>query len=1150
MSAPLLPQDRYIAELLGLTEEEMRWYKAEVQRRAMEGPQPAVVAGAETALIIAIANLVIGVGLTVVSMLLAPRPQQPRERGELTTRQQQGETLRVPSAFAPTYGFEAVQDVAPLGDPIPLVYAKREFLNGQWYGGVRINTPLLWSQIWSLGGSQMLRAVFLVGEGSVGAIHPNSFAIGNNTFGAYSFDGNLQRVAVYSVPDGGRMAIGNYLSGSQNDIGAQGQYASDIFRVEVNPGNLIPAFCGAYKPSTSTSFGLYSPIANGLGYRINPRIRPLRTLQIRNEEYKADDDAQACAEAWKYKYCYSGKSGIIATSKDSTPGAIVSLDVGDTFTYMLSSKSDGVFNGSVNPKIVVDSDNSDNTSGSSDGEETLVSVGQSVAGRQKQYDSALQEGELYKAGSCLAVLIRRDPVFISEADYTLADLSVEAPEEGTDEDFPEQGGSAFYTFQVVRSGQVGVVGYDLVDTRFFDTVGAAEIKPTENSASNASTPWVFHTVGLNYADGEIGQRYYTASAFPQIFRCALGSVSVNRDTQYFEIGIRSTVAMQIQGICNFADIPSPGYEKINEKAADALAGEDVADELANAVFSSGTITAPEKRYSFFRIAMRSDPANSVDFVNMSNYVFAVSGAKETPSFNFIRFAMKANATWEVRIEPVSSWEIRNLPWRVIELQADNLVTSSLLSLTFDLGSAYVKGRYIDTLDFNQVFDMQGLRPKREIGISWTEGTYGSPTDGTYLDRYARAAEFFMYDEITTSCSSAPEHEIAYVNVIQPNAFTPQYDNLCLIGMNVKASREWSQLSQLSAYVTEGKQVQRLLGEFGATHLFPEILYDFMLNKRYGLGNEISAEQIDIASFTAAAQFCQDNRFFYDGPKINNTNWRQWAADTAATHCLLLIERGGIFYLDQAIPQQPEIRGLFTAGNCMNMELTMADAEQRQPISMSVKYRTERYGGNAPSESVNPGYGLFPEPKERIVYHNDWGQGVTESLDMSEYCTSEQHALKAARFIIGARRLADHTVKINTTYEALTSSIAPGDFIKVALDYTHYNQFINGAVTGDGQLMASTSLSDGNHEIVYWTGDKDAEVTEGTLTVSNGGKTASPAGVVFTVKTSEILTRTYRIDSITPSEDGYEIEAVHAPLLSDGTLQLYAEWSNDDYWVET
>ena len=178
MSAPLLPQDRYIAELLGLSEEEMRWYKAEVQRRAAEGPKPAVVAGVETAaLVVGIINLVVGVGLTVVSALLVPKPQTD-SRGRLTTRQRQGDTLQVPSVFAPTYGFEAVQDVAPLGDPIPLVYAKREFVSGNWFGGVRVNTPLLWSQIWSLGGNQLLRAVFLVSEGEIGRIQPFSFAIG------------------------------------------------------------------------------------------------------------------------------------------------------------------------------------------------------------------------------------------------------------------------------------------------------------------------------------------------------------------------------------------------------------------------------------------------------------------------------------------------------------------------------------------------------------------------------------------------------------------------------------------------------------------------------------------------------------------------------------------------------------------------------------------------------------------------------------------------------------------------------------------------------------------------------------------------------------------------------------------------------------
>jgi hypothetical protein len=1243
MSAPLLPQDRYIAQLLGLTEDEMRWYKAEIQRRAAEGPQPAVVAGIEISVATLLVNLVIGIGLTILSSLLVPKPQT-QDRGRLTTRQRQGDTLQVPSSFAPTYGFEAVQDVAPLGDPIPLVYTKREFLNGQWYGGTRVNTPLLWSQIWSLGGNQMLRAVFLVSEGEIGRIQPKSFAIGNNTLGAYSFDGNLQRIAIYSVANGGRMAIGNYLSGSQNDIGSQGIYSADIFQVDIGTDNAVPYFCGAYKPSTSTSFGLYSPIANGLGYRINPRIRPLRQLQANDDEYDAVDDAQAVAEAWKYKYCYSSKSGIISTSRGGGQGSLVDLQVGDTFEYMLSSKSDAVRNQRKNPVIRVNQRNSDNRQGSQDGEESLVSVGQAVAGRQKQYDAALQEGELYKVGSCLAILVSRSPVFISEADYSLDALGDEGAL--SPEDVGAPGESLFCTFRVVREGRVGVAGQFLVDTRFFDVPATNKLYPAEDGPNRASKPWLYDTVGTNYADGDIGERYYTASAFPQLFRCALGGISLNRRTRFFEIGIRSTVAMQIQGMCNFADVPSeivtfvfgvvtalsgvgdydptivngtytrtltggtgsglqlsytisgglitassiisggtgytegntvsttlplsgggtttltytvtetenveqppdsvPGYRAINFKAADALDGESIEDNLTNAVFTSGTVTSPEKRYSFFRVSLRSDPSDSVAFATTGNTVFAVGSAKETPVFNFLRFALSGDASWEVRLEPVSSWEIRNQTLDIVLLDADR--DNNYVAIPFAFGTVITKGSFMSGFSSSEMFDIQNLRPKREIGISWTEGTYGSNNDGTYIDEYARAAEFFVYDEITTSCSSGPEHEITYVNVIQPNDAVPQYDNLCLVGINAKATQEWSQFSQFSAYITEGIKVNTFSGGFQASHLFPEILYDFMLNTRYGVGNEISLEQIDTASFAAAAQFCFDNHFFYDGPKLNNTNWRQWAADTAAAHCLLLIERGGVFYLELAIPEKPEIRGLFTAGNAISMELRTVEAEQRQPISISVKYRTERYGGDAPSASSDPEYGLFPEPQERFTYHKTWGEGEIESVDVSDFCTSENHALKAARYIIAARRLADHTVRITTTYEALTSSLAPGDFIKVALDYTFYNQFINGAVTGDGKLVSSTNLSDGSYSVVYWTGEQNAEVVDGTLTVSNNGTTASPAGVVFTVKTSEIVTRTYRIDSIQPSDDGYEIEAVHSPLLSDGTLELYSEWSTDSNWV--
>ena len=1249
MSENLLPQDRYLAELLGMTEDELRYFKAEAQRRAAEGPQPAVVAGLETAVITTILiNTAISVGLTLIASLLMPRPTRA---GRLDTQQAQGNTLQVTSAFAPTYGFESVQDIAPLGDPIPLVYARRQFLNGEWYGGVRISSPLLWSQIWSLGGSQLLRALFLVSEGEIGSIHPSSFAIGNNSLAGYALEGDTQRIAIYSRLNGGRISAGNLLAGAKDDIGARGSYASDIFRVDQSQNILIAAFSGAYKPSTSSNFGVYAPIGNGLGYRVNPQVRPLRQLQSKNEEYNARDDAQAVAAAWKFKYCYSSKSGIIFTSKGSSSGSLVNLSVGDIFQYMLSRRSDAVLvPGDPPPRIVVRAqDNSDNKKGSQNGEETLISVGASVAGRQKEYDASLVEGELYKAGSCLAILTSRSELFVSQADFSVKLFQDDENEAPTEEGVSEKGVNAFYTFKVVRAGTVGVVGRPEVRERFFSS---DEILPRSNT-QDAGEIWDYQTIGTDYESGQIGSRHYTASAFPQIYRCALGGVTLNRRARYFEVGIKSAVGISIQGICNFADVPTSkevsvstvidlsyfsksgtnladgnytltassggggtgliisvsitsgvptstsivnggtgykvsalgfnslvtftsgssslvykitdtdftsvtvgnvaGYEAINWKAADALDGKSIGSNLSNAVYSSGTLSVPEKRYSFFRVLLRSRPGSSVSFETTGSVIFGVGSAKQSAVFNFLRFRMNADANWEVRFEPITSWEIRNQNLTFVLLESGNATSgtsaaAATLSLPFSWGIVYVQGRVLDGEDLIDIFKIKSLDPERELGISWTEGDYSSTSDGTYIDDFARVAETFVYDELSTSCKTSPEHEITYVNVIQPNDVTPQYDNMALVGLNVRSSQEWSQFSQFSCYVTSGIKVNRLLGGFESTNLFPDILYDFMLNKRYGLGNEISPNQIDVDSFRDSAQYCQDRRFFYDGPKLNNTNWRQWAADVAATNALLLIERGGVFFLEQAIPERPIIKGMFTAGNCISLELQAAEAEQREPFSVSVKFRTERYRSDAPNFSNDFNYGIFPEPQERLVYHAEWGNGPTESVDVSDYCTNADHAIKAARYIIGARRLSDHTVKIKTTYDALTSPLAPGDFIKVALDYTHFSTFINGAVLVDGTLVSSSTLADGQYEALVWNGDNTVAVAESVITVSSNGTVASPAGIIFTLKTGDIVTRTYRIDSIQPGEDGFDIEAIHTPLLPDGTLQLYTEWNSDSFWT--
>ena len=137
----MLPSDRYLAELLGLTEEQYEYWKDEVRKRAKEGPQPAVVNGVDV--IIAITLAVISIGFQLISLLLMPKPRQGRP-AELKASNQTGESQNSLQAYAPRVGFDSTQDVAAIGEPIPVVYAHRETINGITYGGVRVNTTLLW----------------------------------------------------------------------------------------------------------------------------------------------------------------------------------------------------------------------------------------------------------------------------------------------------------------------------------------------------------------------------------------------------------------------------------------------------------------------------------------------------------------------------------------------------------------------------------------------------------------------------------------------------------------------------------------------------------------------------------------------------------------------------------------------------------------------------------------------------------------------------------------------------------------------------------------------------------------------------------------------------------------------------------------------
>ena len=398
----MLPSDRYLAELLGLSDEQYDFWREEVRLRAAQGPRPAVVAGLDpvTAFIV---QVVVSVGLSLLASVLMPRQNQGAP-AQLKASNQTGESQNSLQAFAPRVWFNSTQDVAALGEPIPVVYANRETIGGITYGGVRTNTTLLWSQILSLGGSQMLRAVFMLAEGRVASIDPDGFAIGDSSISIYDLGSSQaneigSRITIYHRDNGGRISSANRILGraAAADPGnAVNAGAADAFQVRSIAGAWRPDFCASSKPATSTTFGVYSLIGNDLGYKLNPKTRPVLKANLIPEgtggdaRVVCDLENTAVVERAKYRAFFSTRSGI-------TSGTFAAVN--DTVTYRLLRSSDFA---TVFESIPGGSGFGFYSEGADD-------AASSIANRQKAWDDAIVLGDLYKIGSALAVCVGRTP---------------------------------------------------------------------------------------------------------------------------------------------------------------------------------------------------------------------------------------------------------------------------------------------------------------------------------------------------------------------------------------------------------------------------------------------------------------------------------------------------------------------------------------------------------------------------------------------------------------------------------------------------------------------------------------------------------------------------------------------------------------------
>ena len=605
----LLPTEADLCNALGITEEEYWQFVEQVAAKSKERPkgyehipeivnmpQAIFVGGVASGGLTLFGQIVVGVALTAVSVLLTPKPPSQRQGTQEKTADIGG-TKR----FAPQFGFNSVQELANLGDLIPLIFTNRHSIGGITYGGIRVNSQLLWSQMVSLGSYQQLKILALFSLGEL-AKKPElkGYAIGDLLLESYHAE-KIYKDSTGNIPF--------QLNAVPNNAGDNIPFPEDpdeghLFRVDD-----LRHFSGTRNPTTQATFGLSSPVPNATAYKL-----PFQLVRTRSD-VSGSDYRPAGRITFKKRRKLLGawpmRAGFVNSGTSNQQAGKEEVPVGTMLTYQIVGS--GTFG--LNEGIGYQQDTTDeDLTMDPHGVEDINSATKTV---REATDSSIAIGEQYMAGSALVTCTA-----ITENQKDVKGV----PWDGT------QVRAA--TFRVIESGT-----FESVD----NTVHGLGV--------HCGNPyWDRSGDFFRVRVGDWGQFYYEQN-YTDIFdpntrytlqKVTLGTISNNRKCHITEIGIKSKVYKEIQ----FANVNSkPTEDKIYE----------IYDH--NSTLQLGRINKFITRYSFFKLQVRKVGEDGWNWLkpstnsNAHTGLFCVKGNTPEFQYNYIRIDQPSLDQFEYRFYP-------------------------------------------------------------------------------------------------------------------------------------------------------------------------------------------------------------------------------------------------------------------------------------------------------------------------------------------------------------------------------------------------------------------------------------------------------------------------------------------------------------------
>ena len=1120
----LLPHEIAVCQSLGITKDEYFEFfdllTQERQKRSAEYDHiPDVRNDPVTAVVV---NLVVGVALTAVGVLLAPKPKAPDKPGAGF----QGSDVKGKTKFSPLRQFDSVQGLATLSSLVPLVYTK-------WnpdHGGVRVDSQLLWSQMRNRKTYQALKAIMLFSGGRIEE-RPDfdSYAFGSQKIGGYSRN-KIEMIFMEGGRDQGPAILDSdkqYPEGTYtDDFKGQSEDTQKMFDSYFLPQRQWKSvFCNVQSPSTSAQFGQYTPMPNGTPYRYPfeaPGKGGGQSGEVRN---------QVAAKRQKSIAGYFSRE------------AFIDMKGGNTFDYVLSGQ------GSIyiySPEGDLERSNAKLDQESHWDPEAqrfyLVIRDQEENGSDWAEDS----GNFGSAISASDQSRINSDVSIEVGDlFLLGDVIVQCTNKSNSTPWQVINGSRFekrYSFKEL------------------DEYG------TYRNADRGSD----RQLRINTYTSSRGYRRIarTDLAYP-LQRVSIGAVSTTRAVEMVEIGIKSTVWRQINGYPNVNEFL--GFGQVNNFAKDGSS------------FSLGTVQAYQERMAFFRVEFRKAGVNESWADICPEAPFAVYGNNPAGVYNMIRISHSEKFEYEYRFIPIAGnvfcqlgrWAApKDIEVNLLQEDAPWRQAGQHGSASNDITSFKGIKQRLDTRIANSNYWAIGDYSDENKGTY--ELSRNQNPNSTLNDAYT-------FDAEDSSHRNSPEHEIVWVNEFVDNKQSwydneqDQYSRLAYAGLIVASSREYTSFSELSAFFKKGIQVKRVLQAKGgkndpeldfsdttdsATNLFPEVAYDLLSDKFRGAGELVGRGEVHDGKMREAARYCLANGFYWDGIISQRANLRQFIFEQAAYCMLDFTIIGGMFALVPSLPMNSDytinlsanindgtlpIAALFTDGNMRNYKVSFLSPEERQNFIAEVRYRDETENGFPTEQSFRLRLATIENDSRNEGTFND----PVENFDLTQFCTTKAHALKFAKYALRVRQVVDHAIEFETTPDA-ASTLSPGDYIRVASEITHhYNngaRFSVGSIDSTGVVQSGQQDINGK-EIFYWKPGMEG-VRTATLELSNNLATSSGLfGSVFSVKPNGTEPRLYKVESISLTAEGMvEIAATHSPTNPFGQLKVL-QWDDADFIEE-